>query len=251
MRALGSWVFGLLLLSIAAPPTVAQQEPSATDATSALTCIQNALGGTAAFARVSSLYIKAEAKPSRNVGFRPVPGTREISVVFPDRYLRHERPSDPGRRAMSSSTGFDEGVILSSPRHPDEKRAEVSAHQDFARQMLMRLPRTLAGVRLMSHVTNDLGRGRLALEALGTEGFSATLLVDRDTCVPIALQYLTTGAAVSGITRVELSEYRSFGGVQFPMVLRTSVSGQPYHEERVTNIEVNTPAAAQAFAVRR
>jgi hypothetical protein len=34
-------------------------------------------------------------------------------------------------------------------------------------------------------------------------------------------------------------------------VLKTSVAGQPYHEERVTTVEVNTPAAARAFAGRR
>lgn len=248
MRALCLVLFCLLSQSVAARVIVGQQDPPSADATSALTCIQDALGGTAAFAAVSSLYMTAETKPSRDSGWRPLPGTRELSVVFPDQYLRVEQPSAPGQRGMSSIVGFDKGVILSSPRHPDEKRAEVSAHQDFARQMLMRLPRTLAGVRLSQRQISDSGQDRLAIEASGADGFRGTLLVDRESCVPIALQYLTTGAAVSGTTRVDLSEYRLFGGLQFPTVLKTSVGGQPFHEERVTSVEVNTPAAAKAVA---
>jgi hypothetical protein len=85
MRALYLAVFCALSQPVATQVTLAQQDPPATDATSALTCIQAALGGTAAFAAVSSLYIKGETKPSQTSGLRPLPGTRAISVVFPDR----------------------------------------------------------------------------------------------------------------------------------------------------------------------
>ena len=253
MRALCLVVLCVLSPSVATRVMFAQQDPPTADATSALTCIQNALGGTAAFAAVSSLYIKGETKPSQTSGLRPLAGTREISVVFPDRYLRADlgQPRRPGGSGLNSFVGFDKGVILSSPRHPDAKRAEVSADQDFARQMLRRLPRKLGGVRLSQRVTSDSGRDRLAIEASGADGLKATLLVDRETCVPIALQYITTGAAMNGVTRVDLSEYRPFGGIRFPTVLKTSIAGQPYHEERVTSIEVNTPTAAKAFAGRR
>ena len=75
--------------------------------------------------------------------------------------------------------------------------------------------------------------------------------MDRETCVPIALQYNTVTAAMGGLARVDLLEYRPFGGIRFPTVLKTSIAGQPYREERVTSIEVNTPTAALAFARRR
>ena len=251
MRALYLALFCALSQPVATQVMLAQQDPPATDATSVLTCIQDALGGTAAFAAVSSLYIKGDTKPSQTSGLRPLPGTREISVVFPDRYLSAHQPSRPGDSALSSIVGFDKGVLLSSPRGPDAKRAEVSAHRNFALQMLMRLPRKLAGVRLSQRVTSDSGHDRLAIEASGSDGFIATLLVDRETCVPIALQYNTVTAAMSGVARVDLSEYRSFGGIRFPTVLKTSIAGQPYHEERVTNVEVNTPAATRAFDGRR
>ena len=225
MRALCLVVF--CVVSQAGPKEAMVAQQPAADATSALVCIQNALGGTAAFAAVSSLYIKGETKPSRDSGLRPNPGTREISVVFPDRYLRSEfaQPLRPGEGGLNSSVGFDKSIILSSPRHPDAKVSDISAHQDFARQMLMRLPGRSAGVRLLQRVTSDLGLDRLAIEASGADGFRATLLVDRGSCVPIALQFTTIGAAVSGIRRVDLTEYRAFGGVRFPTVLKTSIAG--------------------------
>ena len=231
----------------------AQQEPASADATQALTCIQTALGGTGAFAAVSSLYITGATKPLRDSGMRPVPGTRVISVVFPDRYRLADvgQPLMAGEGGMSSTVGFDRGVVLSNPRHPDAKRAEVSARQNFARQMLMRLPRKLPGVRLSQHVTTDAGRERLAVEALGTDGFRATLLADRGSCVPIALQFVVVTGTVKAAWRVDLSEYRAFGGIKFPTMLRESINGLPFREERVTSVEVNTPAAARAFVARR
>jgi hypothetical protein len=250
MRVLCFVLFWILSQSLAPQVMLAQQDPPATDATSALTCIQNALGGTAAFAAVSSLYIKAETKPVQTSGLRPLPGTREISVVFPDRYLRAEQPSRPRDSGFNSMVGFDKGVLLSSPRHPDAKRSERSAHWNFAVQMLMRLPRRLPGVTLSQRVISDSGRDRLAIEASGADSLRATLLVDRETCVPIALQSMASGVT-SGVSRVDLSEYKAFGGIRVPTVLKTSIGGQPHSEERVTSVEVNTPAAARAFARRR
>ena len=122
---------------------------------------------------------------------------------------------------------------------------------DFARQMLMRLPRKMDGVKFAQRVLTDQGRERVAIDASGSNGFRATLLVDRGTCVPIALEYTTTRAFVGGVAHIDLLQYRPFGGVRFPTVLRTTIGGQLQEEERVTSIEVNTPAAAKAFPGRR
>jgi hypothetical protein len=232
--------------SAAEPELFAEQKPSSAEALSGLACIQTALGGTAAFAAVSSLYITGTTKPLQDSGMRPVPGTRAISVVFPDRYRRADSglPLMPGEGGMSSTVGFDRRVLLSNPRHPDANRNWVLARQDFGRQVLMRLPRSLPGTRLSQKVTNDSGRERLAVEAFGTDFFRATLLADRDSCVPIALRFVMSGANV----RVDLSNYRTFGGIKFPTILSESRGGLPYSEERVTSVEINTPAAARALA---
>ena len=258
----GPWWFGrrlclmlscVLASSVAGRAALAEQGPVSGDATEALACIQRALGGTAAFAAVSSLYIAGTTKPLQSSGMRPVPGTREISVVFPDRYRRADigQPFQAGEAGMRSTVGFDRGVILSNPKEPDPKRAEVSARQDFARQLLMRLPRTLPGVRLSQRVTNDSGRERLAVDAFGPDGFRATLLADRGSCVPMALQFVFVGGTVQDPWRVDLSEYRAFGGIKFPTLLRESSGGLPFREERVTSVEVNTPTASKGFSPRQ
>jgi hypothetical protein len=231
----------------------AQQNPLTSDGTPALACIQNALGGTAAFAAVTSLHIQAEKRPLQQSGMRPAAGTREINVVFPDRYRRDEvgRPFRPGEGEIRSVEGFNKGVLLSTFAHPDPNRGLVLARQDFNRQMLMRLPRQVAGVRLSQRMTTDSGRERLAIEASGTAGVEATLLVDRATCVPVALLYTRVSSTFRGVARVDLSGYRLFGGIRFPTVLRTSRDGEPYQEERVNLVEVNSPTAARAFSGRR
>src|SRR3990172_5731063 len=98
MRALHLVALCVLSQSVATQVMFARQDSAAADATSALTCIQNALGGTGAVGAVSSLYNKGQTKPSRDSGLRPIPGTREISVVFPDRYLR----TDLGQSGLNS-----------------------------------------------------------------------------------------------------------------------------------------------------
>jgi hypothetical protein len=126
-----------------------------------------------------------------------------------------------------------------------------SARLDFARQMLMRLPRASAGVNLSQRVTRDAGQERLAIDASGPDGFRATLLANPDTCMPVAFQYEGNLRSGSATVRVDLSDYRPFGGVRFPTVLKTSQGGTPYTEERVSNIELNAPGADQYFAASR
>lgn len=253
MRALCLIPFGIVSLWTVDLGTFAGQAPALPEATQGLACVQRALGGTAAFAAVSSLSITAATRPLQDSGMRPVPGTREINVVFPDRYRRTERglPLRAGEGDLSSTVGFDRDVVLSNPRQADPKRAELSARQDFARQMLMRLPRALPGVRLSGHLATDSGRERLALNATGPDGFSATLLADRASCIPVALQFEFVTGTVKDAWRVDLGDYLPFGGIKFPTLLRESLNGQPLREERVTTVEVNTPTAAKRFAARR
>jgi hypothetical protein len=255
MASLGPTVSGPITaqdLIMAMPLSSAQGASSAAGALPGLVCIQNALGGARAFAGVSSLRITGETKPVASTGLRPLPGTREISVVFPDRYKNMHLGQFPGGGGLSSMVGFDGRVLLSSPRLPDEEASMRSARLDFARQMLMRLPRASAGVSLSQRVTRDAGQERLAIDASGPDGFQATLLANPDTCVPVALEYEGSDRFLGPTTvRVHLSEYRPFGGVRFPTVLKTSHGGAPYTEEHVSTIELNAPGADQYFAPDR
>jgi hypothetical protein len=223
---------------------------SARDGAQGLACIQRALGGSLAFARVSSLRIVAETKP---VVSGPLPGTREIRVAFPDKYERIDvgRPPKFPDTTLSSTIGFNGRLILSAPRVPDSDRAMRSARWDFARQMWMRFPRSLAGVQMSQRATREGNRQRLALDLAGADGFQATLLADAASCVPVALEYPTNTTPHSTTTRVALAEYREFGGIRFPTVLRTSDGGQLWLIEHVSQVEVNAANSRQYFAPGR
>lgn len=240
---------------VAEPLTPPQAEPQATEPPPGLVCIQNALGGARAFAGVSSLRIIADTKPVASSGMRPIPGTREISVVFPDQYKNAHVGTPPGATGstLNSITGFDGDAILSSVGTPDAVRsvrtpdAMRNARLQFIREMLMRLPRALPGVTLTQRVASDGGRERLAIDASGPDRFQATLLADSSTCVPVALQY-AMDRLDRMIVRTDLSAYRAFGGIRFPTMLKTSRGGIPYTEERVSRVDVNAPGADQYFA---
>jgi hypothetical protein len=115
--------------------------------------------------------------------------------------------------------------------------------------MLMRLPRESADVHLVQRTirdTADGGQERLAIDAYGHDGLEATLLADQKTCIPVALQYRSGNGRLA--SRVELADYRSFGGIQFPTVLRTARNGEPWIEEHDSDVQLNAADADKYFA---
>ncbi len=211
----------------------------------ALACIQQALGGEAAFAQVKSLHIVSHRKPMATTGMRTLKGSREIWLVLPDRYKRHDVGTIPdgSGATLASTTGFDRDTILNRPGQRDAETNRRVAREEFVLEMLMRLPRELAGVTFSSHPIQDAGRARLALEAIGPDSFRATIVADSQTCVPMAVLYKIGVSAA----RMDLSAYRTFGGIRFPTVLRMLRNRMPVEEENVSAIEVNAPTTEKAF----
>jgi hypothetical protein len=229
------------------PSSSAQADTPAAPATAGLACIQDALGGVRAFAGVSTLRIVANTEPTATSRPRPAPGKREIRVVFPDRYKSYSEGIFEGRPLPPIVNGFNGNVLLSSPtmRPPDQAIPGILqiVRVGFVHEMLMRLPRELAGVRMRPRLTRDSGQERLAIDVFGMERLRATLLADPRTCVPVAAEYLSG----SDKYRVELSEYRAFGGVRFPTVLKYAKDGAPWNEEHVSEIQVNAPVDDDYF----
>ena len=246
---------GTTLLTSAAPPAPspppprsAQERAPATRATAGLACIQNALGGVRAFAGVSSVRIIGNTKPVASAGMRPVSNNREIRVIFPDRYQRLDVQTGmpPGQAPLTALVGFNGRVLLSQPREPDAAAGMRSAGLEFVREIFMRLPREFADVHLSQRMMSDAAQERLAIDASGPDGVDATLLVDARTCVPVALEYKYRTGLLT--VRVDLSEYRRFGGIRFPTVLRTARNGEPWVEEYDSEVHVNAPHADEYFA---
>jgi hypothetical protein len=237
--------------AVATPATAAQQSAAAPRASAGLACIQDALGGVYAFARVASLRILGTTTPVASTGLRPVSNKREIRIVFPDRYQRLDVQTGmpEGRAPLTSLIGFNGDVLLSQPRDPDASAAMKSARLDFVREVLMRLPRELPGVRLSQRTTGyraDGGREWLTIDAYAQESVAATLLADPASCLPVAVQYRSSTGLLA--SRVELSDYRAFDGIRFPTVLRTAKNGQPWIEEHDSDVQVNAPQGDKYFA---
>jgi len=216
-----------------------------------LRCIQNALGGTSQFASLSSVRFIGNTKPRAITPHHPYATRIEIGMVFPDRFKVQTVQTDApaGLQPLSALVGFNGDVLLANPRVPDSAVAKVmpNARQEFVRQMLMRLPREVAGVRLSRRVALEAGHERLAIDAF-SPGLVATLLADVHTCMPIALQYTTVSMAEGSDTyHVDLSEYRQFGGIRFPTLLRKAKNGEPWEDEHDVKVDVNASFDGKYF----
>lgn len=171
--------------------------------------------------------------------------------MFPDRFKLQTVQTDApaGLQSLSAMVGFNRDVLLGSLSVPDSAVPKVmpKVRQEFVRQMLMRLPREVAGVRLSQRVARDAGEERLAIDAFSS-GLVATLLADVHTCMPIALQYTKVSMAEGSDTyRVDLSQYRQFGGIRFPTLLRKAKNGEAWEDEYDANVEVNASFADNYF----
>jgi hypothetical protein len=228
------------VLSAPGSPDSAQEAVSPGPATDGLACIQNALGGVRAFAGVSSLRILANTKPAEPAR---AANRREIGMVFPDRYKRHDVGT--GRHeGLEVISGFNGNLLLRSPRPPAEiaDAMMLSGRREFIQQVLRRLPRQVPGVSMSRRTGRDGAHERLAIDAEGAGGL-ATLLADPRTCMPIALEFMNGTLAY----RIDLSEFRRFGGILFPTLLRTWRDGELWTDEYVSDVQVNAPIEAAFF----
>jgi hypothetical protein len=247
-----------------------------------LRCAHDALGGHATVTAVNALRWTSETRPAPGVS-GPVPSRFETAFVLPNRYRRWNQPLSGGLPA--SIIGMDGATILSglvgwSAPDDDAARTLGTARHTFARDVLAWLVRPLpaADVTLsFAGLRRDDGDERLVIRAAGEGGFDATLLLDSRSCEPVALLYerpanmadvmrerRRVGAASGGpaelaasasgqtrLERVDLEDYRSFGGIRFPTMLRRSTGGQPDVEERVTDVQVNPELPGDYFTPAR
>lgn len=243
-----------------------------------VSCAHEALGGATVVNAVKALRWTSETGPAPGVT-GPVPSQHEMAFVLPDRY----------KSAATSATlpggvvGFNAGTLLTSmggrSMPGDPGPALALARGQFARHLLMLLVRISAIVPAtlsFRGIEADGDQQRLAVHAVGPDGFNATLLLDPQTCQPAALTYVrpanladlrreqapgTTGRGSAGAfsafmpapgemrtVRVDLTDHRSFGGLRFPTVLKTSIGGRANSEERVTSVHVNPAMPPDYFA---
>jgi hypothetical protein len=213
---------------------------------------------------VTSLLVSATRQPAAGAAGQ-LPSTERIAIALPDRYtdeIRSELPGGFGAITNISGLMGKEGLERSSVRgnriiHDGTSEAREHGEEQFARALMLWLLRDSPAVPVTWSAGTpgkNVPSNRLAVQARGRAGFNATLWLDAETCHPIAVSYerpanlgdmraeQASGVTALGDTRLvrlDMGEYRSFGGVQFPTVIRMSVSGRAEAEQRVTDIEVN------------
>ena len=264
-------------IGVAAIGCVGSADARATTVPDALSCARGAIGGDAV-THVRSLLIRKVRNPAAGAkgGLR---AEEHLAIALPDRY-REEVRSDLPNYSLISIRGFKGDVPFErstvngeSSSHAVRPEALKAAKQQFARELLVWLIRDSPAFPLQwaladsNKVPTDrpskrVPANRLALGATGPEGFNATLLLDAITCHPVALTYerratiadfraeQANGISVVGDTRLErldLSDYRSFGGVMFPTRIKMSIGPRAISDERVTEIEVNPALPADEF----
>lgn len=247
VAAIGWVLFGRQQVTLPNPPASPPGDATGQSASTGLTCIQDALGGASAFAGVSSLRIVGNADVTAAPGgLHPVPHKLEIGVQFPDRYRYLNEGTGPHATPLTIM-GFNGAEFLTNLARPPESAIPGQLRgtwQGFVRQLLMRLPRELPEVRLTQRTTSDGGKSRVAIDAAGPDGLIATLIADAKSCVPVGMEY---GKDSKTAYRLELSDYRRFGGILFPTTMRTARNGEPWEDEHDTEIQVNPAFDADYF----
>ena len=208
--------------------------------TAALRCIQNALGGTNEVAALSSVRFVGKTKPTATTRPRPYATRIEIGTVFPDRFKLQTAQTD-GLQSLRSMVGFNGEVLLANPRVPDVAVPKVmpKARQEFVRQMLMRLPGSWPASAFPSAwcatpVRSDspLTRSVRPLSPLFWRTSTRACLSHFSTTK------VSMAEGSDTVPRRSL-EYRRFGGIRFPTLLRQAKNGAAWEDEYDVNVEVN------------
>lgn len=225
------WSLAALWLS-AAGTLLAQ----ASDATKLLADVQQALGGSAALAAITSIDVQGKAL--RTTLDLCASGDFEMSIALPGRYTRRDMAAQFAGGPVYRLSGFDGDTFIHDVQAPPDQRARKGAvrtfvegptspsgekaallrvRQDFARMALGFLPQSLSAYPLSF---SPGGRVVLAsgaadvLEVTGEDGFAARLFIDGATHLPVMLTWMARQPVV--ITNAGEPRRRSGGGTLIP-----------------------------------
>ncbi|HEX7793122.1 MAG TPA: hypothetical protein VF456_02165 [Vicinamibacterales bacterium] len=276
---------GLLVAVFGASSLVAFGQQ--TDAPQVLAAARTALGGEKNLDAVKTFVANGRTRQLR--GNNLVPIEFEINCELPDRFVRKDEipaqdtdvtvsgfsgdtliqfpmpgagrggpgrgPAPEGRGAPPSGDGRaargDGGGRGALPMNPAQQRLNA-VKQDFARLML--------GVFATSFPTYPLtfkyaGIGEApegkadVLEVTGPGNFSARLVVQQDTHLPVMLmwQQPAPGQPAPAEYRMYYADFRDVNGVKWPFRIRRAVAGQTIEETTFDRIRINAKIDARKF----
>jgi hypothetical protein len=252
-----------------------------TDASQVLGSARMALGGEKNLNAIKTFIANGRTRQLR--GNNLVPIEFEINCELPDRFVRKDEI--PAQDTDVTVTGFSGDTLIQFPmpgagRDAPEDRATPprgdgraargdgsgrggppmnpgqqrlnAVKQDFARLML--------GVFATSFPTYPLtfkyvGIGEApegkadVLEVAGPANFSARLVVQQDTHLPVMLmwQQPAPGQPAPAEYRMYYADFRDVNGVKWPFRIRRAVAGQTIEETTFDRIRINAKIDARKF----
>ena len=258
-------VYGGLLASLVVGPgeAVRAQAPSAQAVVAAA---REALGGEQKLSAITSFTATGRTRQIR--GNNLVPIEFEINCELPDKFVRKDEI--PAQDTDATVTGFagDQLILSPAPSNraggpPPQTLAQqrlVGVKQDFARLMLGVFAASFSPYPLTFKylAEGDAPEGKAdILDVAGAANFSARLVVQRDTHLPVMLMWQAPapGPPAPGSQpmpvehRLYYGDFRDVNGTKWPFRIRHAVAGQTIEETTFDRIRVNVKIDASKFEV--
>jgi hypothetical protein len=250
----------LLLAALAASLSSATGR-QAPDAPQVLAAVRQALGGEKKLSAVQSFVATGRTRQVR--GNNLVPIVFEISCELPDKYVRVDE--FPAQDQDPTTSGFNgsELIQVPPPVNPAQRRV-VALKQDFARLTLGMFAASFPSYPLTFKylAEGDAPEGKAdVLDVAGPADFSAQLVVQRSTHLPVMLIWHQPPPAAPQRGRGQpspspapLVEYRMYyadfrdvDGIKFPFRLRRAVAGETIEETTFDRIRINSKIDPKKF----
>ncbi len=243
------------VLVASALPLVAQRP----DVPAILRATRAALGGEKALAAVTAFSATGRTRQLR--GNNLVPIEFELAVALPDKYVRTDE--FPAQDAEPTTQGFVGDTLLQFPppmpgrgNAPSPQTRLTSVKQDFARLTLALFATSFSSYPLTFTylAEGDAPEGKAdVLGITGPDNFSAQLVIERDTHLPVMLMWRVPGRGPTSSTdtRLYYGDFRETDGVKWPYRLRRAAAGQTVEETTFDRFRINPKIDPKKFELRK
>jgi hypothetical protein len=249
------------LIALSSVPALLGQTP---DAAQVMASAREALGGEKKLSAVRSFVATGRTRQIR--GNNLVPIEFEINCELPDKFVRKDEI--PAQDTDASVTGFtgDALILFPAPQGraggpPPQAVAQqrlVGIRQDFARLMLGAFAASFPPYPLTFKylAEGDAPEGKAdILDVAGPVNFSARLVIQRDTHLPVMLMWQAPAPGPPGTPpmpvehRLYYGDFRDVNGMKWPFRLRHAVAGETTEETTFDRVRINVKIDARKFEV--